>query len=281
MSEDKYPLISIYIPTYNRLQLLKRAISSVQKQQYKNIEILICDDASTDGTEDYIREIMENDHRVKYFKNKVSEGACSARNLGIFNANGCFITGLDDDDEFTVDRLNFLLSNWNPEYSFICCNFIDAYPNKEARPFYSENDFVGDYKKILFENVCSNQVFTLTERLRNINGFDTRAKRLQDWDTWLRLSFKYGKFKRFGHATYIMHHNNTIQRVSNASSFSSALRELKNRNLEIYQDNDLKYMNFLEKYAENKHTFISSVKWSVRKKNIKFIIKFFINKIKK
>ena len=48
------PLISVYIPTYNRLELLKRAVQSVQNQTYKNFEIIIVDDNSSDGTQDFL-----------------------------------------------------------------------------------------------------------------------------------------------------------------------------------------------------------------------------------
>lgn len=281
MSEEQYPLISIYIPTHNRLSLLKRAIKSVQDQIYPNIEIIVCDDASTDGTEQYVLDIMRNDERIKYYKNEVALGACAARNIGIFKANGFFITGLDDDDEFTPDRLIFLYENWSDEYSFICCNFIDVYTDNKVKSFYPKGDFLGEYKDLLFENVCSNQVFTLTERLREINGFDVRVKRLQDWDTWLRLSFKYGKFKRFGDVKYIMHHDTTVQRVSHASDFSSALRDLKLRNLELYQEEDYRYMTFLEQNAINKTSFKDTFYWSIRKKKLKYIVKFFAMKVKK
>lgn len=278
MMEEKFPLISVYIPTHNRLQLLKRAIKSVQAQTYPNIEILVCDDASTDGTDNYILEIMNSDSRIKYLKNTIPEGACAARNRGIFEANGIFITGLDDDDEFTPDRLNFLFNNWNNEYSFICCNFIDVYSHKNSKKFYPDSNFLGDYRDLLFENKCSNQVFTLTERLQGVSGFDVRAKRLQDWDTWLRLSYKYGKFKRFGDVKYIMHHDTTVPRVSNAISISLAIHELKMRNLNLYQGEDYRYMTFLELYAKKEFSFYDAFYWGLKKKKINYIVKYILTR---
>lgn len=102
------PLVTIYISTYNRLEKLKRAINSVLQQDYTNWELIVCDDASCDGTSDYMNDICMKDSRIRYLRNDVNKGACETRNLGIFNAKGTFITGLDDDDEFTNDRISFL-----------------------------------------------------------------------------------------------------------------------------------------------------------------------------
>jgi glycosyltransferase involved in cell wall biosynthesis len=271
-----YPLISIYIPTHNRIDKLKRAISSVQQQTYKNIEILICDDASVDGTYEFIQELKTVDGRIRYFRNEMVMGACAARNLGIFNAKGEFITGLDDDDEFTEDRINFLLSNWSDKYSFICCNFTDFYKNRPPKLFYAEKDFIGNYKNLLFENVCSNQIFTLTTRLRSIGGFDTRAKRLQDWDTWLRLSYKYGDFKRFGNSKYVMHHDEVGIRVSNSYTLSDAISDLKERNRSLYSTDEATYLLFLVQYFNGKYKLTDALYWSYKKKKISFIAKYII-----
>ncbi|HDH7790640.1 TPA: glycosyltransferase, partial [Raoultella ornithinolytica] len=117
------PLVTIYISTHNRLEKLKRAINSVLQQDYDNWELIVCDDASCDGTSDYMNDICIKDTRIRYLRNDVNKGACETRNLGIFNAKGTFITGLDDDDEFTNDRISFFVDNWNVKYSFLCCNF--------------------------------------------------------------------------------------------------------------------------------------------------------------
>ena len=67
------PLISVYLPTYNRLELLKRAVQSIQNQTYKNFEIIIVDDNSSDGTQEFLEKIAREDSRVRYFlKNKNS-----------------------------------------------------------------------------------------------------------------------------------------------------------------------------------------------------------------
>lgn len=95
---DNYPLVSVYIPTYNRLNLLKRAVNSVLAQDYLNIELLIVDDGSKDGTADYLKRLSLLDERVKFLLNEKNYGACICRNKAIDISSGELITGLDDDD---------------------------------------------------------------------------------------------------------------------------------------------------------------------------------------
>ncbi|MBX9265140.1 glycosyltransferase, partial [Klebsiella pneumoniae] len=71
----KEKLVSVYIPTCNRLEMLKRAIQSVLLQDYKNIEILICDDSSTDGTADYVNELIAEGKNIRYFCTERQSGA--------------------------------------------------------------------------------------------------------------------------------------------------------------------------------------------------------------
>lgn len=271
--------VSIYISTYNRVDKLRRAVDSVTNQTYKNIEILICDDASVDGTDKLVHELMEQDDRIFYLRSDINKGACEARNLGIMKASGKYITGLDDDDEFAPDRIMKFVSSWDERFSFLCANFIDRYINSNDMLHYKKGgDFL--YQDLLFENLASNQVFTKTKYLQDIGGFVPGVKRLQDWDTWLRLSFKYGGFRRLDIATYIMNHDHLDgdKRVSKSSSIGSALLELAERNKNIYNSIDRKYMNYLVKYINGKESLSESFYWAFKNKNIKPLIKTILRK---
>ena len=78
---NKYPLVSVLIPTYNRKELLKRAINSVLNQTYKNIEIYVTDNASTDGTFEVMQELLKNDKRIIYNKREKNTGSISPSGL--------------------------------------------------------------------------------------------------------------------------------------------------------------------------------------------------------
>ncbi|CAI0883112.1 glycosyltransferase [Serratia quinivorans] len=279
---DSLPKVSVYISTFNRLDRLKRAISSVKGQDYHNIELIVCDDASTDGTQSFMEDLAKKDPNIIYLRNEENKGACATRNLGIFKASGDFITGLDDDDEFTSDRISFLVKNWDCKYSFICCDFIEEFIDGKRKNFYnkSKDTYFNDYRSILFENEASNQIFTLSARLKEIGGFNPEVKRLQDWDTWLRLANKYGGFLRKKEAKYIMHHDHAIneERVSKSYPYSHSLTDLLRRNESLYLGKDREFMLFLIEMSEKKASLSSAAYWSLIKLNPKFIVKKLINR---
>lgn len=276
MNTDNHPKVSIYISTFNRLAKLKRAINSILQQDYQNIEILVCDDASSDGTREFMEDLARNSEQIFYFRNDSNRGACFTRNLGIFNATGEFITGLDDDDEFSVNRITYFLDHWNDQYSFICANFTNIYPDLTSDNYYASKQKQFNYKDLLFHNEASNQIFTRTNRLKDIGGFDVTVKRLQDWDTWLKLSYKFGDFLRLPESTYIMHHDHAPNemRVSKNDKITDSLMALMERNINMYTKHESEYMVFLIKNLQNTYSFSECVYWSFSKLNPKFILKY-------
>ena len=189
------PLVSVIIPTYNRGRLILNSVTSVLNQTYKNIELIVVDDCSTDNTEEILKSI--NDSRIKYVKLEKNSGACIARNKGIELSTGEFIAFNDSDDLWLPEKINsqldFLYEN-NAEISFckMECrtpenNFIHNFPNIEF-------DRKISYKDLLKYNSASTQtIFGKTDCFKEII-FDATMPRLQDWDEVLRLSQKYRIF---------------------------------------------------------------------------------------
>jgi len=105
------PLISIYMPTWNRQQLAIRAIKSVLRQDYDHWELIIVDDCSSswEQLQQFVTDL--NDPRVVYTHNAINSGACAVRNQAIMQANGQYLTGIDDDDEWTPNRLSTFLAH--------------------------------------------------------------------------------------------------------------------------------------------------------------------------
>src|SRR3954470_16607423 len=99
-------MISVVIPAYNRKDTLPRTIDSVLKQSIKDVEILVCDDGSTDGTN---KLFPHSDSRVSYYALPTNQGVVAARNFGIERAKGEYIAFLDSDDELLPDGLERLL----------------------------------------------------------------------------------------------------------------------------------------------------------------------------
>lgn len=206
------PLVSVYIPTHNRCHLLRRAVESVLNQSYKNIELLIVDDASSDDTNRYLTTLSHASIKIYKFRQKVAQGACVARNLAIKHANGKFITGLDDDDEFLPHRVAHFVKNYDPNYAFFCTGFFWDY-GKRARLVNNEAMTINLAKQLNY-NYATNQVFVETRRLLVINGFDETFVACQDYDTWTRLIKEFGNAKRIEGVSYIIHREDNVKRIS-------------------------------------------------------------------
>jgi glycosyltransferase involved in cell wall biosynthesis len=100
---EQFPLVTAVICTYKRAQLVPRAIKSVQEQTYRNIEIIVVDDASPDDTQGVISRI--EDPRVRYIRHETNEGLPAGRNTGIRAAKGEYVAFLDDDDEWYPKKI--------------------------------------------------------------------------------------------------------------------------------------------------------------------------------
>jgi glycosyltransferase involved in cell wall biosynthesis len=106
---ERKPTVSIIIPTYNRMHYVANAINSVLGQTFRDIEVIVVDDGSTDDTETIIKQIAtSSSNPVRYIK-KSNGGCASARNLGVKHASGEFIMFLDSDDQFMPDAIETLL----------------------------------------------------------------------------------------------------------------------------------------------------------------------------
>ena len=120
--EREAGLVSIIMPSYNTAPYIKETILSVLSQTYKNWELLIVDDCSSDSTDEILAEI--HDTRIKYFKNKRNVGAAMSRNLALREARGQWIAFLDSDDIWLPEKLEkqirFMVTNG---YSFSYTNY--------------------------------------------------------------------------------------------------------------------------------------------------------------
>jgi glycosyltransferase involved in cell wall biosynthesis len=191
----RLPLVSVIIPTKNRHDLLVRAIKSVLNQTYSNLEIIIVDDSSSDETKSHIYKIK--DERIKYIFQNNRKGGAAARNTGILNAKGEFISFLDDDDYWAPEKIEKQLHVFKT-HEKICAVYsgyfiVEAKKGKiigAVKPKYHGNI----YKRLLTENCVGTTSTVIVKSKVLINElFDESLPSCQDWDLWLRLS----KFHEF------------------------------------------------------------------------------------
>lgn len=188
------PEVSVIIPTFNRAHLVKKAISSVLGQTYRDLEVIIVDDFSKDNTSEIISEIK--DERLKYVKHAQQKGASEARNTGVAASNGTYLAFLDDDDEWFPEKLQLQMDLFQekPETGMIYTGYfyIDAKSKKTIREFKpKKKGFLDDQ---LLEKNCVGTTSTAVikrECFIAVGGFDNKLRGCQDWDLWIRLAKQY------------------------------------------------------------------------------------------
>ncbi len=235
------PLISVYIPTYNRSELVKRAINSVLEQTVKDVEIIVVDDNSPDNTPEVMAEIMRTYPQVKYFRNSENHGACYNRNLAIKNATGQFVTGLDDDDYFLPHRLESFLHAWDNKGP----NTIALFDNVKVKKSESETEELSNPKFVDFDMLCmrndvGNQIFAERSLFSDSIKYDEKLKSWQDLELWMHLLAvnKNKCFQNIEKSTYIFDKSHPHERISsvnvdkhlNSFNYIKAKHALKGKN---------------------------------------------------
>lgn len=144
-------LVSIIVPVYNVNDYLRECLQSIVSQTYKNIEIILIDDGSTDGSGSICDEFAQKDSRIKVI-HKINEGVSTARNLGIQLSTGKFVLFVDSDDWIEENYVSELLGEYNKvDYDLVICNYNKIYSqDKQTRPIVLRteiNNFTGDFSK--------------------------------------------------------------------------------------------------------------------------------------
>lgn len=179
--------ISVVIPTYNRYEVLQRALESVYLQSYMPSEVIIIDDGSTDNTSEITKQFP---HAKYYFQQ--NSGVSSARNLGIKNSTCQWVAFLDSDDTWHVDKLreHVKFHKQNPE---ILMSYTDekwirsSVEVKVAKKFQK---FGGDIFKKCFSHCIIAPSATLIHKnlLDEVGLFDESLEVCEDYDLWLRVA---------------------------------------------------------------------------------------------
>lgn len=186
------PKVSVIIPTYNRAQFVGRAIQSVLNQTYKDFEIIIVDDNSTDNVYDVVYSF--NDSRIKYIRHDVNLGAPAARNTGILNSKGEFIALLDDDDEFLPEKLEKQLRLFDicsKDIGVVYCGYETVNSEGEIVETFMPTNKGDLFYELLMSNIIGSPTNLIRKECFENICCDSRLKSCQDWDLWIQLAIKY------------------------------------------------------------------------------------------
>lgn len=227
-------MISVIIPTYNRASIINRAISSVQNQTYKNFEIIIVDDASTDNTREGVCSI--NDNRITYYKLNINSGGATARNKGIELSKGEFVAFLDSDDEWQPNMLESCLTRFQSLDSQNVIIFSKLLmDNKVTEKVFPESIYQGgDLSEYIFcqHGLVSTITLFMPQSVAKEVMFKEDLIKHQDYDFVLRAYACGIKFVMINKVLAIWHNEKRTDRMGVKVEYEESLEWLKdNENL--------------------------------------------------
>jgi glycosyltransferase involved in cell wall biosynthesis len=194
-------LISIVIPTYNRSVELKRALKSVLSQTYKNFEVIVVDNNSTDGTDAMLKDL--NDQRIRLLKINNNGVIAASRNLGINASSGKWIAFLDSDDWWYSNKLERVMRYCNSGYD-VCYHDLKIISSQKIFNLHQKKMSGYQVKRPVFNdliqlgNALSNSsVIVKASLIKQVGGLceDIRLIAAEDYECWIRLSKLTNRFK--------------------------------------------------------------------------------------
>lgn len=217
------PKFSVVIPVYNKLPHLERSINSVLEQTYTDFELLLIDDASTDGSSDKLKDFSSNSKIRLFSRNEPGPGGYAARNLGIKKAKGEWIAFLDADDEWDKNYLNEVFTaielyinaqvftvKWKK-------TLVPAQHNPPTKSHNLKKHIEFNLKDYLnqLEFMWTSAVVVNKELIKDSGGFptDKLCKRGGDIDTWIRL-LALSNENIFINSTLAYYHQGTVNQVT-------------------------------------------------------------------
>ena len=183
-------MVSAIITTHNRKELLAKAVQSVLGQTYKDIELIVVSDGSTDGTDELMKR-FESNEQVKYINYNPGRGGNYARNIGIKAATGDYIAFLDDDDiwyPMKIEKQAEILVE-NEDIGLVYTGLKSIYLKENLSYIYSTG-YEGDASvKILMGNfIGTTSTVMVRRKILDLAGyFDESLKAQQDYDLWIRI----------------------------------------------------------------------------------------------
>lgn len=185
------PEISVIIPTWNRAEFIEKAVRSVLNQTFSDLEVLVCDDGSTDNTKEIVQSI--NDIRVKWIEGEHGGRPAIPRNHGIKASTGEWLAFLDSDDEWLPDKLEKQLGQCKKNNCLASCtNAYRLIPSEGIKGNMSrwEKDIVTFDNLLEWNRVICSSALVHKSVFNKVKGFseDEQLCAVEDYALWLRVA---------------------------------------------------------------------------------------------
>ena len=186
------PLVSVIVPACNAEKVLGDALASAQQQTYRELEIIVVDDGSTDGTGEVARRFAAADGRIRLLQ-QANGGSAAARNAALGNAHGEWIAFLDADDVWLPTKIESQLRLWqsDPAANFLFANYWNWDGQRDISVQYSRRRKFPKgnvLRELIYWGLFrTSTVMVRRETLDRAGLFDPELRNVHDWDLWLRI----------------------------------------------------------------------------------------------
>ena len=231
------PLISVIIPAFNHEEFIGEALDSVLDQTYRNLEVIVVDDGSTDNTKEVLKRYEEE---IKYIYQQ-NRGVSSARNRGIAISRGEFIAFLDADDIWLPEKLEVQLNLMEGEGSIGlvgCGRYGMDYSGNTMEGLLGKNysNHVEFLNQLLIGNIFrggSTGAFVKKECFEKVGLFDESMRFGEDWDMWIRIAKLY-KVRFVDKPMVKVRQHDSPKGYRNLKTMESNIRRLIKKNEDLY-----------------------------------------------
>ncbi len=264
IEEKEMPLVSVVVPCYNHEKYVKETIESIINQTYKNIELIVIDDGSKDGSVQVIQEMAD-----KYgftFIHRPNKGLSATLNEGIKLSKGKYFSAIASDDILMLEKIEkqveFMESN--PEYGMCYGKIVYFEDSIKNTSEYSNSNKQGWVFDDLLNYGCfipAPSTFMRKEVFETVGEYDENLW-IEDWDMWLRISQKYQVGYIDEYLAYYRKHD------TNISSQSLKMYKAEKQILEKYKD----YENFDNVIKNKKIVWFSLLSRKYKKEAMKYFM---------
>ena len=231
-------LVSVNITTFNRESLLPRCLDSVLKQNYQNIEIIVVDDCSDDGTIKVLKKYQKKDDRIKFFKHKKNKGNAYARNTCLKNSKGIYIAFMDDDDEW-IDKnkikkqVDLFEKNNDENLGIVCSGILRCKFNGQS--VVEESKEPKNIKQQVLKGGVIHNSTVLTKKtiIEKVGGFDQNVCRGIDSEFFRRLIVVHNYNVIFMKDITCKYYETSMNRLSNINNKHVCLDHMQSQIVNI------------------------------------------------
>ncbi len=231
--------VTAVITTHKREpEIVQRALESVLMQTYPEMEVIVVDDSPSDyPRRNDVAKLVRSYHKqgVLYIPHQKCQGACVARNTGLAHATGEFIAFLDDDDQWTPEKISLQLEAFTDDTIALVYSGQVVLDESSGNRSVSKTQYHSGqvYEKLIYNNFIGSTSIPLlrTSALRSIGGFDPLMQSSQDYDVWLRLAQAFSV--AYVEGALVVYHTHPGERIStNFKKKISGLERINEKNQE-------------------------------------------------